>query len=409
MSGEHDAPGLRRLKRKGGRIDCYWVADKEAVKKGFIPKTQRLFGDPTDPVDFLAMADTCQRLQAEMRQWLDGIKSSGNRSALGTVAWFCDAFETDEDSPFRQKRKATQVFYSRYCKELKGSIGEEQFKSITGRDVRRWHKEWVKELGDRGAYGCIQTLRRVVSYGCELRDKEAIELAEVLSHMEFPPPKPRKKRPTYDLISALRKAAHEAGRPSIALAVTLQFDLGLRQKDVIGEWVYPDPEQREQIEGAITDGPRIWQWGLTWNHIDGSLILKKPTSKSNGTQVAEHDLKQYPDVVEELSKIPTSHRIGPVVLDEHTGKPWSVSNFSRKFRKIANAAGWPKDVWNMDSRAGAVSEAFEAGAEPADVMKTATHTQLSTTMIYNRGAVVQSSRVAELRMAKRRKKDTGEA
>jgi hypothetical protein len=56
----------------------------------------------------------------------------------------------------------------------------------------------------------------------------------------------------------------------------------------------------------------------------------------------------------------------------------------------------------MDSRAGALSEAFEAGAEPADVMKAATHTQLSTTMGYNRGSVVQSSRVAELRVARRK-------
>ena len=41
-----------------------------------------------------------------------------------------------------------------------------------------------------------------------------------------------------------------------------------------------------------------------------------------------------------------------------------------------------------NGRAGAVSESFEAGAEPADIMKTATHTQMSTTMIYNRGGVV---------------------
>ena len=61
----------------------------------------------------------------------------------------------------------------------------------------------------------------------------------------------------------------------------------------------------------------------------------------------------------------------------------------------------------MDSRAGAVSEAFEAGAAPADVMKAATHTQMSTTMGYNRGGIVQSGRVAELRIAKRNAARTG--
>jgi len=90
-----------------------------------------------------------------------------------------------------------------------------------------------------------------------------------------------------------------------------------------------------------------------------------------------------------------------VILDEKAGKPYRAAHFSRTFRKIARLAGWPDDVWNMDSRAGAVSEAFEAGAAAADVMTTATHSQMSTTMIYNRGKVVQSARVAELRLAKR--------
>lgn len=58
-------------------------------------------------------------------------------------------------------------------------------------------------------------------------------------------------------------------------------------------------------------------------------------------------------------------------------------------------------LWNVDGRTDAASEAFEAGAEPADVMKIATHTQLLTTMIYNRSGVVQSSRIAGLRQARR--------
>jgi hypothetical protein len=53
--------------------------------------------------------------------------------------------------------------------------------------------------------------------------------------------------------------AHEMGRASIALAVTLQFDLGLRQKDAIGEWVKAGDGSRE----GIMDGLGRWQWGLT--------------------------------------------------------------------------------------------------------------------------------------------------
>lgn len=86
---------------------------------------------------------------------------------------------------------------------------------------------------------------------------------------------------------------------------------------------------------------------------------------------------------------------------EASGKPWRKATFSRRFREIATAAGWPRDLWNMDSRAGAVSEAFDAGATAEDVMRVATHSQMSTTMIYNRGGVEQSSRVAGLRQVRR--------
>jgi hypothetical protein len=244
---------------------------------------------------------------------------------------------------------------------------------------------------------CVTKLFPTRSYGCELRNADAIELAEVLARTEFSAPKARKKRPTYEQVVAFREAAHAANRPSLALAVTLQFELGLRQKDIIGEWVRPSAEERERIAGAITDGPWVWAWGLTWSHIDSSFVLEKPTSKSNGSETAAHDLRRYADVMAELSP----RGVGPIILDEGSGRPWRKAHFSRTFRKIATAAGWPADVWNMDSRAGAVSEAFEAGAEPADVMRAATHTQMSTTMLYNRGAVVQSGRVADLRAAKR--------
>jgi hypothetical protein len=90
------------------------------------------------------------------------------------------------------------------------------------------------------------------------------------------------------------------------------------------------------------------------------------------------------------------------VIDERLKLPWTATHFSQAFRKIARAAGWPDDLWSMDSRAGAVSAAFEAGADAPDVMRTATPTQMSTTMICNRRGVVQSSRVAEQRAARRR-------
>lgn len=401
------APGLKRMKRHNGRTDLYWVADEVLVKRGYQPKTIRIHGlDWNLEADRAEIAAMCRRFTAEMLEWAGGAETSKNSHGYGTIAWVAVAFETDEDSPYHDKRRDTQIFYSRYIKTIINTVGKRRIGEITGTDLRRWHKNWTAAHGERSAYACIQTFRRVISYGCELTDDDCLKLAQVLERMEFKSPKARKKRPTYEQIVAFREAAHETGRPSLALAVTLQFDLGLRQKDVIGEWVKPHPEDRERIKGAITDGAWVWEWGLTWSHIDSNLILRKPTSKSNGSETAEHDLKLYPDIMSELTGIPAERRIGPMILDEGSGKPWRKSHFSRTFRKIADKAGWPKDVWNMDSRAGAVSEAFEAGAQAEDVMKAASHTQLSTTMRYNRGKIVQTSRVAELRVARRKREDT---
>ena len=300
--------------------------------------------------------------------------------------------QTDEDSPYHALRRDTCIFYSRYIKALIATAGHIYLSKITGRDVRRWHAEWTEKMGARSAYGCVQTLRRVIHYGCELRNRDAIELAQVLSKTRFSAPRGRKKRPTYEQIKAFRQAAHKAGRASIALAITLQFDLHLRQKDVIGEWT----SRGQGLEG--------WEWGLTWSHIDAANILRKPTSKSNGQEVAEHDLKLYPDVLAELPE----RGLGPIVVDEHTGLPWSAAHFRRQCKKIAKAAGWPEGLWNMDARAGAISEALDAGADLFDVMSAATHTQLTTTRGYNRERVEQTSRVARLRLEKRHKPGTDE-
>lgn len=391
------APGLKRMKRHNGRVDLYWVADEKAVKQGYPTKTARLFGDWGDPASANEIASRCRILQQEMLEWLAGNVEPSNPHAHGTISWLCTLFETDPETPYRTLRHDTQKFYSRYIKTIVETVGERRLGTVNGRDARRWFENWQQRHGHRSAYGCIQTLRRVISYGVELRDANCIELSMVLKKTEFRTPRSRKARPTHDQIAVFCETARDLDRGSIAMAVLIQFELSLRQKDVIGEWV---PLNDEPPTG-ISDGDKRWQWGLTWDQIDGAMILRKPTSKSNGQETAEHDLKLHPDIVNGLSHTPRERRIGPVIVDEKSGLPWRRPHFSRQFRKIAKAAGWPDTLWNMDSRAGAISESFEAGADAPDVMKVATHTQMSTTMGYNRGAIVQTSRVAELRHARR--------
>lgn len=384
-------PGLHGQRRRGERVDYYWRPLQHLVRAGCPMKAVRVHGDVNCAADLPKMASICQRLQTELLAWSPNITAGKSRFAEGTLGHLCDAYERDAGA--RELRHATRKFYSRSLKLLTERAGDQNLAGISGRIIRTWFNEWRAQRSWREAYACIQTLRVVASYGIECavsKGDPCFFLREILGRVEFEQPKRRSKKLTRDLVNAFVAAADGDHAPALVTALLLQFELSLRQKDVIGEWV-PGED----------GGSKVWIWGLTWDQIDENWILRKPTSKSNGGQIAEHDLTHLPDLLSRLQSTPPDQRVGAIIQNVRTGSPYRREYFSRAFRSVANAAGWPKDLWNMDSRAGAVSEAFEAGADPADVMKSATHTQMSTTMSYNRGGLEQTRRVAKMRAGRR--------
>jgi hypothetical protein len=102
-------------------------------------------------------------------------------------------------------------------------------------------------------------------------------------------------------------------------------------------------------------------------------------------------------VMPEFADIPATSRIGPVILDERSGKPYRQREFARRFRSLAQAAGVPDSIYNMDARAGAVTDAYNKGGSATDVMDLATHTQLATSRRYSRDRQAATDRVAVLR------------
>lgn len=382
------APGLKARRRADGTTAWYWTASV----KDYEPRTVRLVYDDT-PEGHMAMVARARVLQAEMLGRGRDVATKPSTASPGSIAWLVDRYQTDDDSPYHAVRPSTRKSYDESLKIVRATVGERRISAVAGPDVRRWFKQWGRDgANPRRAYGCIQLLRIVLAYGTSLRDRDCRDLRDVLGAMQFEQPGKRAVRMTFEQARAFRDKAHELGHHSLALAMALQFELGLRQRDVIGEWIAPTPATHQ------------WTTGLTWSHIDGQMILRKPTSKSNGSQIAEHDLRRYPEVLAELDRVPLDRRVGPVVVSDETGRPYKRRHFAGLWRAVATAAGLPAGLWNMDSRAGAISEAYEAGAAPADVMKAATHTQIATSMRYNRGAIEQTSRVADLRAERRKRK-----
>jgi hypothetical protein len=137
-------------------------------------------------------------------------------------------------------------------------------------------------------------------------------------------------------------------------------------------------------------------------------VLRHVTSKRS--KEIEVDLKLAPMVMEaiqrEIAHIGHRPASGPIICCDGTKLPWETSRFRRIWRKLATAVGIPATVKNMDSRAGAISEATDAGAELEHVRHAATHSDISMTQRYSRGATEKIANVQRLRIAHRNKSGT---
>jgi site-specific recombinase XerD len=95
-----------------------------------------------------------------------------------------------------------------------------------------------------------------------------------------------------------------------------------------------------------------------------------------------------------------------MIICEITGLPYSTAEFRRKWRLVADKAGLPKAVKNMDSRSGAISEATDAGIDLEHIRHAATHSDIAMTQRYSRGSEDKVANVQRLRLAHRNKPKT---
>jgi hypothetical protein len=325
----------------------------------------------------------------------------------GTIASLINCYQTDPDSTYHKLRYHTRVNHNGTYRRITEKHGHVELKDVNARLINAWHGEWSDD-GRMVAAGhtFIARLRTLCTFGFTLlEDSECERLGNVLHKLRFSNSKPRTDVLTAEQAETIRKKAREVGHFSIALAQALQFELMLRQKDVIGEYV---PVSAPGISDYVSEAKKHGKWlrGLRWSEIDENLILRHETSKKG--KVLTVDLRNAPMVMDELvftkeflGEIP---KTGPVIISEGTGEPWSAAEFRRKWRKIADAAGVPKSVKNMDSRAGAISEATAAGADLEHVKHAATHSHISMTQRYSRQGDEKIVNVQKARVEQRKNK-----
>jgi hypothetical protein len=403
-----NAPGHIIRERKNHWV-LYWQARSDIAKAGYRPVAFPLWrgAEPTDAERAL-ISEQCTTLQADMMRWSYDQMRAPDPSAFydGTIRSLVRCYMNDPDSKFAKGRYHTRMYYTSLCKRVVDDHGDKLVSELDTRQMLRWHDAWGSNGRVAMAHSLMAMTRMLFSFGMTLlKCKDCATMVTMLGEQRFRMAQPRTSILTAEMAEKIIAEAHRRGLHSIALAQAIQFDGMLRQKDVIGEWVpNSEPGLSEVFDGNDPATRKKWLRGIRWNEIDANLVLEHITSKRQKKVTIR--LGDAPMVVKEFARLGTLPSSGPVIVYEVTGRPYTAAHYREIWREIATACGIPKTVRSMDSRAGAITEATEAGAELESIKHAATHSDIAMTQRYARAGEEKAANVLRLRAEHRNKRGT---
>lgn len=328
-----------------------------------------------------------------------GTKAKG-RKFDGTLGSLLEIYQTHDDSPYRELKPSSRHPYDVYLGKLSRAYGDKKIEDIEGLDIIGWHRTWraPAQKGEPERLGAASmaaaVLKASVNFGVVAGFKGCDRLGFAMSKLKLPKPAPRDQAPTAADVEKAIAAAHKLGRHRLAFCYALQFETMVRQWDLVGQWApLSDPRP-----SAV-----IWQdqkWiGPTWAAIDANLVLTiTPSKTEKSTRARVHvNLSRCPMVMLELARIPESERVGALIINEETGRPYHGPVFRKAWGYVRERAGLSPALWNRDLRAGGNTEAEIAGAALDDRAKVAGHSTKINATVYSRDRLAASDRVVELR------------
>lgn len=342
----------------------------------------------------------------------------------GTMRAACLIYQEHPLSAFHHVSFKTRTGYLADHKVIIESVGARLIRNVTVLDVQDWYRKWRagvayvdEETGERWngperiarAHNAVAMVRTVLRFMAALRHADCKLLVEELAKVQFEREGAREEELTYSQVrDFLRAAADMAGKGLIerdralylSIAVAAQFEMMLRQGDIIGKWAPRKASAKFPggIEIVHVD-QETWSGFFTWEKMPG-WRWRTRTSKSKYRAAAEFDLKLYDLLYPLLEQVPIEERAGAIVKGEH-GLPIRYRTFAKAFRKIARYAKIPDNVWNMDARAGGATEAEESGVGIDLIKEGLTHTNTVTTGRYIRSRTKKIADLAEARKSSR--------
>jgi hypothetical protein len=418
---------IYRRRRKGWEM--WWAPRSDLRKRGYQGQMARLWGpklgEPSR-AEWEAVSAWCHRHNAEQLLWARGGEDGDPKSVFdGTIARLIKVYQTHPKSPYQKLRHDSQIQYTSALIALERAIGKVRVKHITFDDISDWQDRLAgdgRPMKARAA-GLIGQLKRLVVFGALVLPKEAgcHDVCDIFNKMAEAKlmgthRRQRKSYMTAAQARLLRAKAHEMGHHSIALEQAIAFELGVRQTDVIGQWV-------PRADPGVTDvyaGPRKWLLGMRWEDIDENMTLTHRLSKSlrgkdavmdpEAGKTKAWDLREHPMIMDELRRIAGKTEFtradlparGPLIVRESTWRPWVRGEFRYYWRLVARAAGLPDALQNRDSRPGAATEADLAGADKDKVRRGLGHSKGETTDGYLRDDMEVNRELARRRVEKRK-------
>lgn len=407
MPTKSRSPGLAWRTRADGTRIPYWVATNVVRNpKGYPDKTVRL---PSD-ADAEEIAETCSYHTAKLMAWLGkNIHPDADESGVRTIydrrfLSLSRIFQEHRESSFNSVKKSTRDFYFDSLKIIERDIPKRNIAACTIVDAKRWYRIWSDPASPgeprriKRAHDAVSMVRMICRFGAALGYSECESFVAKLEKVRFEKPESRTEEMTYLQAAAFIRTALNDNRIDMAIAVAAQFELMLRQKDVIGEWA----PAVLKTPGAIYDNTgQMWLGPFRWDNIPGWKLRMRTSKTRAGTTF---NLEDYPLLFPLLEAVPHAERVGAIVTSQ-TGLPFRYTNFRKTFRAIARKAEIPDTVWNMDARAGGATEADEAGAEISAIQDHLTHANPQMTARYIRGKSTRKKSILAAARARHREQE----
>ncbi|MBM3548871.1 MAG: hypothetical protein FJX54_18160 [Alphaproteobacteria bacterium] len=321
-----------------GEVGYYWNPTRRMRDLGFAPESLG-----RDLVRAIARAE-------ELNQQWDAVQAGRTEGpASGTISWLIN--DHQKSDRYKNRSAAANEEVDRAFKIIGAEFGEFKAAAVRLRHCEAFYARLRKEGSDHRANMVMKWTRYLFNRAIA---KELI-VANPAANVELVALDSRDVIWEDAEVAAMEEAAVAQGRPSVALAIRLAYDLGQRLSDLLC---------------------------LTWTAYDGSSVTVRQSKtaahrKKKGKAPKLIVIDVLPELKERLDAAPKLERSPQIVVSEHKGRPYTRFHFNRLFREtrdeVAKILPAVAEKQFLDYRRSSAVRLAEAGCTTEEIVAITGH------------------------------------